>query len=105
VRATSGSAVKPFVHLQTSGAFGRAGTSDRWKAKAAVGSEITGATGPWTAIGFDDSAWAAATDQKVAPVAPFPADGPAHGIWTAVSADTTVLLRLALSAARFCFIV
>jgi pectin lyase len=96
VRATSGSAATPFVQLQASGAFGKAGTSDRWKAKAAVGSEATDANGPWTAIGFDDSAWAGATDQKVAPVAPFPGDGPAHGIWTAASADATVLLRLTL---------
>lgn len=96
VRASNAAAARPFVHLQVGGAFGKAGTSDRWKAKVAVGTETTDPTGPWTMLGFDDSSWAAATDVNVAPATPFPVDGPARGIWTVAPADAMVLLRLKL---------
>jgi pectate lyase len=96
VRASNGGAAKPFVQLQMNGAFGKAGTSSRWKAKVAAGTEATDATGPWATLAFDDSGWALATDMNIAPVAPFPLDGPSHGIWTAAPADAFVLLRLKL---------
>lgn len=93
VRATSGAAPAPHVELEATGAFGKFGTSARWKAKAAVGSEATEATGPYDAPGYDDGAWASATDTTTAPTAPFPLDGPAHGIWTSSPGDAVVLLR------------
>jgi hypothetical protein len=55
VRATNGAAARPFVQLQAGGAFGKAGTSNRWKAKVAAGTEATDATGPWAMLNFDDS--------------------------------------------------
>jgi pectate lyase len=96
VRASSGGAANPFAQLQVGGVFGKAGTSNRWKGKAAVGTEATDPTGPWAMLAFDDSTWANASDVNVVPAAPFPVDGPAHGIWTAAGTDATVLLRLKL---------
>jgi len=96
LRATKGSAAVGYVHAEIDGAFGKAGSSALWKAKLAVGSEATDAAGPWTALGFDDSAWPTAADVGVAPKAGFPVNGPAAGMWSRTASDSTVLFRLKL---------
>jgi pectate lyase len=96
LRATRGAATAPFALAELDGRFGRVGSSRQWKAKAASGVEATEAVGAWANTGYDDAAWASATDVSVAPQSPFPDGGPARGLWTATNTDATVLLRLRL---------
>jgi len=96
LRATKAAAAQPFAHAQIGGAFGKAGTSSRWKAKLATGTTATEANGAWTTLGYNDSSWGTATDVNQGPLSGFPTDGPGRGIWTANAADATVLLRLTL---------
>jgi pectate lyase len=95
VRATKGAAAQPFVHAELDGFFGRAGTSVRWKAKAATTSDETSG-GAWAASGYDDSSWGAAKDVAVAPTKTELGNGPARGVWTQSTADAMVLLRMRL---------
>lgn len=95
LRATTGMAATPHVQGQLGGAFGKAGTSVRWKAKAAQSAdEKTGRN--WAASSFDDSGWAAASDAKVAPTAKELSGGPALGVWTSAASDAIALFRLKL---------
>jgi len=96
LRASSGGSAQPFAHAQIGGAFGKAGTSARWKAKLATAGEATEATGAWATLAYDDTAWPAAETVGHAPAAGFPTGGPARGIWTTDAGDATVLLRLVL---------
>jgi pectin lyase len=92
VRASKGSAAKPFLQAELDGAFGKAGTSTLWRSKAAsTADELTGTA--WAALNFDDNAWSAASDVKIAPTAPELVNGPAHGIWTSSASDATALFR------------
>jgi pectate lyase len=95
LRASSGSASSPALLGEIQGAFGRAGTSTRWKVKAASASEASGAPGPWAQRGYDDSGWSAGTAASSALPGGFPTGGPATGLWTS-SKDSTVLARLVL---------
>lgn len=96
LRATRGSSAAPFVLAEIDSAAGKAGSSALWKAKAAVGTEATAATGPWTALGFDDSSWASAAAVNGSPGSGFPTSGPARGMWSASASDAAVLFRLKL---------
>lgn len=92
IRASKGSAAKPFVQAELDGVFGKAGTTTLWKTHAASTSdELTGDS--WAASNFDDTSWSAATDVKVAPTAAALVNGPAHGIWTNSASDGTALFR------------
>ncbi len=93
IRASKGSAANPYLHAQMNGTFGKAGTSTRWKAKAAAtADELTGSA--WAATGFNDATWAAAKDVNVSPTASVMTAGPAHGIWTSSAADATAIFRM-----------
>jgi pectin lyase len=93
IRAAKGSAGQPYLLAEMDGAFGKAGTSTQWKAKAATSTdELTGDA--WAAASYKDSAWGAATDVAVAPSAPEMVDGPARGIWTSSATDNTALFRM-----------
>jgi pectate lyase len=93
LRASKGSAGTPYAQAQLSGAFGKAGTSTQWKAKAAASSdEMTGSA--WAAPTYDDSSWASATNVGVAPTASQLVDGPAVGVWSASASDATGIFRM-----------
>jgi pectate lyase len=92
VRASKGTAAKPSLQAEMDGVFGKAGTSTRWRTKAASSTDET--TGDaWAAYNYNDNAWTAATDVNVAPTASALVTGPAHGIWTSSAADATALFR------------
>ena len=92
VRASKGSAAKPFLQAELDGVFGKTGTSTQWRAKAAsTPDELTG--NAWAASSFDDNSWSVASDVNVAPTAPELVNGPARGIWTNGAADATAVFR------------
>ncbi|MGC4088179.1 MAG: hypothetical protein QM756_09815 [Polyangiaceae bacterium] len=92
IRASKGSASNPYLHAEMDGLFGRAGTSTEWKAKAASSAdELTGSA--WAATSYGDSAWAVAKNVSVAPTNAALTSGPAKGIWTSSTSDSTVIFR------------
>ncbi len=95
LRATGGAAASPSVLGEIQGVFGRAGTTERWKVKAATGSELTDSAGPWTQLSYDDSSWSSGAAIATSLPAGFPSGGPAEGLWTA-SNGSAVLARLKL---------
>lgn len=96
VHANDQATKTPYVRLQVSGAFGKTGSSTRWKATAATGEESINSTNSWTTPQLDDSAWprATAVDSTIHDAA-F-SGGPARAIWSSSNADASVLLRTRL---------
>jgi pectate lyase len=93
IRASKGAAATPYLQAEMDGAFGRAGTSTQWKAKAAASTDEQSG-GAWAATSYDDSAWTAAKDVNVSPVVTALTSGPARGIGTGSKADTTAIFRM-----------
>jgi pectin lyase len=95
LRATGGSATAPQVLAELEGAFGRVGTTTRWRVKAATGGEASEANGPWTQLAYDDSSWSLGSSVSSSLPPGFPTGGPAQGLWAGAK-EPSVLLRLRL---------
>lgn len=93
LRATAGTAKKPFAVADLNGAFGRTGSDVLWRAKLASGSEISGPAGAWAGLGYDDSGWPEAVELAGSLPQGFPAGGPASKVWVSDAIRGTVLLR------------
>lgn len=95
LRATAGTASAPALLGEVQGAFGRAGTTSRWKVKPASATEATDVTGAWAQAAYDDASWSTATELATTRPPAFPSGGPARGIWDAAK-SATLLARLKL---------